>query len=124
VGVELVTVDARVVITSVDTYLRFAEAVNRLDLTKSGGRSLPDVFEDLAEGVSRTAVRSVTERLIDEAVETVEKKVEPVKRKVEPIKQRIQPLKEKIEDVVERVEEIEEKIEKVVRRDDDDNPTA
>ena len=32
VGIELLTIDARVVIASVDTYLRFAEAVNRLDL--------------------------------------------------------------------------------------------
>jgi gas vesicle structural protein len=31
-GIELLTVDLRVVIASVDTYLRFAEAVNRLDL--------------------------------------------------------------------------------------------
>ena len=33
VGIELLTVDARIVVASVDTYLRFAEAVNRLDLT-------------------------------------------------------------------------------------------
>jgi hypothetical protein len=31
-GIELLTIDARVVVASVDTYLRFAEAVNRLDL--------------------------------------------------------------------------------------------
>ena len=31
-GIELVTLDARVVVASVDTYLRFAEATNRLDL--------------------------------------------------------------------------------------------
>jgi len=36
VGIELLTVDARVVVASVDTYLRFAEAVNRLDLTAVG----------------------------------------------------------------------------------------
>jgi hypothetical protein len=38
VGIELVTIDARIVIASVDTYLRFAEAVNRLDISqqKSG----------------------------------------------------------------------------------------
>ena len=30
VGIELLTIDARVVIASVDTYLRFAEAVDRL----------------------------------------------------------------------------------------------
>jgi hypothetical protein len=36
VGIELLTVDLRVVIASVDTYLRFAEAVNRLDLAQNG----------------------------------------------------------------------------------------
>jgi gas vesicle structural protein len=32
VGIELITIEARVVIASVDTYLHFAEATNRLDL--------------------------------------------------------------------------------------------
>jgi gas vesicle structural protein len=32
VGIELLTIEARVVIASVDTYLHFAEATNRLDL--------------------------------------------------------------------------------------------
>ena len=36
VGIELLTIDARIVIASVDTYLRFAEAVNRRDLTANG----------------------------------------------------------------------------------------
>src|ERR1700752_3745898 len=33
VGIELLTIDARIVIASVDTYLRFAEAVNRLHIS-------------------------------------------------------------------------------------------
>src|SRR5690242_20779671 len=33
IGIEVLTVDARVVVASVDTYLRFAEAVNRLDIS-------------------------------------------------------------------------------------------
>jgi gas vesicle structural protein len=37
VGIELLTIDARIVIASVDTYLRFAEAVNRLDLSETQG---------------------------------------------------------------------------------------
>jgi hypothetical protein len=37
IGIELVTIDARIVIASVDTYLRFAEAVNRLDLAQQKG---------------------------------------------------------------------------------------
>jgi gas vesicle structural protein len=35
VGIELLPIYARIVIASVDTYLRFAEAVNRLDLTET-----------------------------------------------------------------------------------------
>ena len=38
VGIELLTIDARIVIASVDTYLRFAEATNRLDLYEHGGQ--------------------------------------------------------------------------------------
>ena len=32
VGIEILFIDARIVIASIDTYLRFAEAVNRLDI--------------------------------------------------------------------------------------------
>jgi gas vesicle structural protein len=35
IGIELITIDARIVIASVDTYLRFAESVNRLDLNQT-----------------------------------------------------------------------------------------
>jgi gas vesicle structural protein len=47
VGIELLTIDARIVIASVDTYLRFAEAVNRLDLTEDGSKGLPELVEDI-----------------------------------------------------------------------------
>jgi hypothetical protein len=47
VGIELLTIDARIVIASVDTYLRFAEAVNRLDLTQNGSKGLPELVEDM-----------------------------------------------------------------------------
>lgn len=44
VGIELLTIDARIVIASVDTYLRFAEATNRLDLIEQGGGKPLDEF--------------------------------------------------------------------------------
>ncbi|MCA1696216.1 MAG: gas vesicle protein [Actinobacteria bacterium] len=47
VGIELLTIDVRVVIASVDTYLRFAEAANRLDLQASRGKGLSDLTGDL-----------------------------------------------------------------------------
>ena len=37
IGIEILTIDARIVIASVDTYLRFAEAVNRLKLVPPNG---------------------------------------------------------------------------------------
>lgn len=50
VGIELLTIDARIVIASVDTYLRFAEATNRLDLYEHGGKDLSEMVHDLQEG--------------------------------------------------------------------------
>jgi gas vesicle structural protein len=61
VGIELLTVDARIVIASVDTYLRFAEAVNRLDLTESGGQGLPEIMSSLTEGGAESKTRGVLE---------------------------------------------------------------
>src|SRR3954471_23285951 len=50
VGIELLTIDARIVVASVDTYLRFAEAVNRLDLAETDdSKGLPDLFGDAEE---------------------------------------------------------------------------
>jgi len=61
VGIELLTVDARIVIASVDTYLRFAEAVNRLDLGNSEGEGLPDLVQDITEGGAESKSRGVLE---------------------------------------------------------------
>ncbi len=55
VGIELLTVDARVVIASVDTYLRFAEAVNRLDIVDDK----PGVPELVGDAVQAGAKRKV-----------------------------------------------------------------
>ncbi|MCC3650048.1 MULTISPECIES: gas vesicle protein GvpJ [Streptomyces] len=45
VGIEILKIDARIVVASVDTYLRFAEACNRLDLeSDSRSRTVPELF--------------------------------------------------------------------------------
>jgi hypothetical protein len=59
VGIELLTVDARIVIASVDTYLRFAEAVNRLDLGQSSDEGLPQLVEDMTEGGAENKTKGV-----------------------------------------------------------------
>lgn len=53
IGIEILTIDARIVIASVDTYLRFAEATNRLDLYDRGGKDLPEMLEGITEGGAR-----------------------------------------------------------------------
>jgi gas vesicle structural protein len=63
VGIELVTIDARIVIASVDTYLRFAEAVNRLDLQSTELAGLPELQEKGAEKVTEHKIESVEEEI-------------------------------------------------------------
>ena len=41
VGIELLTIDARIVVASVDTYLRFADAVNRLNIAEQDPKAGP-----------------------------------------------------------------------------------
>jgi len=66
VGIELLTIDARIVVASVDTYLRFAEAVNRLDLSKQE-KDLTDVIGGLEE----SGAKSKTKGALDGAREKV-----------------------------------------------------
>ena len=61
IGIELLTIDARIVIASVDTYLRFAEAVNRLDLTQTELAGLPELQEKGAEKITEGKIEGVEE---------------------------------------------------------------
>jgi hypothetical protein len=62
VGIELLTVDARIVIASVDTYLRFAEAVNRLDLTQVGNQqTLPELLSSTTEDAASSKTKGMLE---------------------------------------------------------------
>ncbi len=62
IGIEILTIDARIVIASVDTYLRFAEAVNRLDLAETGdSKGLPEMMSDMTEGGASSKTKGVIE---------------------------------------------------------------
>jgi hypothetical protein len=65
VGIELLTIDARIVIASVDTYLRFAEAVNRLDLTDTQTHGIPE----LVQGVTQSGAKGKTSGALEGAKE-------------------------------------------------------
>jgi len=66
VGIELLVIDARIVVASVDTYLRFAEQVNRLDLTQTEAAGLAELRDggksdngDKAKGIFEGAKEKV-----------------------------------------------------------------
>jgi len=71
VGIELITIDARIVVASVDTYLRFAEATNRLDLysKEKRGKDLPELVQGVTEGATHGGAKGKTSGVLDAAVD-------------------------------------------------------
>ena len=65
IGIELIAIDARIVVASVDTYLRFAEAVNRLDLSETKLAGLSELRQEVAEEVTERKIDQVTPDLPD-----------------------------------------------------------
>jgi len=68
IGIEILTIDARIVIASVDTYLRFAEAVGRLNLAETGNsQGLPELLEGMTESGAKSktsgAIEGVKEKV-------------------------------------------------------------
>ena len=68
IGIEILTIDARIVIASVDTYLRFAEAVGRLNLVEADdSQGLPELMESMTSGGAKSktsgALEAVKEKI-------------------------------------------------------------
>ncbi|TDC58828.1 gas vesicle structural protein GvpA [Actinomadura sp. GC306] len=62
VGIEILTVDVRIVVASVDTYLRFAEAVNRLDIANNdNSQGLPEFVGGMQESGAKKKTRGALE---------------------------------------------------------------
>jgi hypothetical protein len=73
IGIEILTIDVRVVVASVDTFLRFAEATNRLDLysQEKRGTDLPQVLQSATEHGVRKIANKKTKDFVDQAIEKV-----------------------------------------------------
>src|SRR3954463_739413 len=62
IGIEILTIDARIVIASVDSYLRFAESVNRLDIAQANQQpGLPELMEEVTSGGASSKTKGVIE---------------------------------------------------------------
>jgi hypothetical protein len=91
VGIEILTIDARIVVASVDTFLRFAEATNRLDLygKGKGGKDLTEVTQGMMEGGAKGKTSGVLDAAVDKVEELLggnndqeqEREREPVRRR-------------------------------------------
>ena len=85
IGIEILTIDARIVIASVDTYLRFAEAVNRLDLMATETQGLPELMEGITEGGASSKTKGMLqgakEALFGDEDEEGDKEEEPARTK-------------------------------------------
>ena len=96
VGIEILTIDARIVIASVDTYLRFAEATNRLDLYEKGGKDLPELVQGITEGGAKGKTTGVleaaAEKVNDILANSREQRSEEPRRR--PVRQRVRESEE------------------------------
>ena len=62
IGIEILTIDARIVIASVDTYLRFAEAVGRLNIAENDdSQGLPELMESMTSGGAKSKTQGALE---------------------------------------------------------------
>ncbi|MFD8480519.1 gas vesicle structural protein GvpA [Kitasatospora sp. NPDC059673] len=100
VGIEILKIDVRIVVASVDTYLRFAEACNRLDL--EAGRKAPTQLTDIvgevteggAHGKSKGAISGAAEAVTDTlhlGGDKKEKEDEDQEEEAEPAPKRTRP---------------------------------
>ncbi|MFJ4692307.1 gas vesicle structural protein GvpA [Streptomyces sp. NPDC088766] len=69
VGIEILKIDIRIVVASVDTYLRFAEACNRLDL--EAGPRKPAGLTELPGKMMESGAKGKTKGVLSGAAETV-----------------------------------------------------
>lgn len=76
VGIEIIKIDARIVVASVDTYLRFADVCNRLDLEQDRTtRTVPELFG----GMSGNAAKGVAKKSGKKAISSVGEKAKGLK---------------------------------------------
>ena len=77
VGIELLRVDARVVVASIDTYLRFAEAVNRLELGTREPEQLTDVVRDVTEAGTSGVAQGKTKGALEAGLDMLGEMLKP-----------------------------------------------
>ena len=71
IGIEILTIDARIVVASVDTYLRFAEAVGRLQIEDDEKQGLPELMESVMSGGAKSKTSGALEGVKEQVKDVV-----------------------------------------------------
>jgi gas vesicle structural protein len=71
IGIEILTIDARIVVASVDTYLRFAEAVGRLQIEDDEKQGLPELMNSVMSGGAKSKTSGALEGVKDQIKDVV-----------------------------------------------------
>ena len=71
IGIEILTIDARIVVASVDTYLRFAEAVGRLQIQDDEKQGLPELMESVTSGGAKSKTQGALEGVKEQIQDVV-----------------------------------------------------
>jgi hypothetical protein len=91
VGIELLRVDARVVVASVDTYLRFADAANRLELGAGEPQQLSDVVSDMTESGTERVATGKAKGAVEAGIDRVGEFLSPDREKEEQAEEARRP---------------------------------
>ncbi|MGC1210996.1 MAG: gas vesicle protein GvpJ [Micromonospora sp.] len=91
VGIQLLEINARIVIASVDTYLRFAQAVDRLSIVPKDQKGLPDLVEGAAGAAAKgkaiaglgRAAREISGAVVDSLSDRGSDRTRPRRRRDE-----------------------------------------
>jgi gas vesicle structural protein len=84
VGIEILTIDARIVVASVDTYLRFAEAVGRLNIDEDSKEGLPELMQDMTSGAAKSKTSGALDAAKEKFSDVFESDEEEQKQEEEP----------------------------------------
>jgi hypothetical protein len=88
VGIEILRIDARVVIASVDTYLRFAEAVDRLEMGAKEPSGLPETVGQITESATKSGAKGKTQGALEGAGEKLGEVLSPGEKEDEKVESR------------------------------------
>lgn len=65
IGIEILTVEVRIVVASIDTYLRYADAMKQLAMAPKRPAGLPELVHGVTKGIAAGKARGVLDAVTD-----------------------------------------------------------